>query len=140
MCVFNTIRKNRTLSLRNKLSCSGGLHGAGHKHATLCNRCAAPPVLGPRLPGVNVSPHSPQRAPLHGCVARVVTQGPTWKGPVLGLMLCHHHFEILGNFCTRGYTFSFCCGPFKRWWPVGAEGGGLQSCLILQPKRKNLRA
>lgn len=68
----------------------------------------------PRLPGVNVSPHSPQQAQLHGHVACVVTQGPTLKGPVLGIMLCHHHFEILDNLCTRGYTFSCCCGPFKR--------------------------
>ena len=29
-------------------------------------------------------------------------------GPVLGLMLCCCHLEILNNFLTRGPTFSLC--------------------------------
>lgn len=51
--------------------------------------------------------------------------GPhTWTGPVLGLMFCCHHFEILDSLCTRSYIFPFCSGPCQWWWPPLGWGRG----------------
>lgn len=42
----------------------------------------------------------------------------TGKGPILSLVFCSHHFEILNNFLTRGPTFSFCTGTYKLYSQV----------------------
>lgn len=63
--------------------------------------------------------------------------GPrTWKDPVLDLMFCCHHFEILDNLCTRGYMFAFCSGPCKWWWPPLCWGRGIRVLLDFTTKKR----
>lgn len=52
---------------------------------------------------------------LHICVDVTSFLGPhgasCWKGSLLGLVCCCHHFEILSRSLTRAPTFSFWAGP-----------------------------